>query len=76
MAHQARAAVILVLGAALALGACGRKGPLDPPGAPQSAPQDAPDGTPNPAPKPDEATILKRPTPVPLAKPDAAQPKP
>jgi predicted small lipoprotein YifL len=88
MARQTRIAVIVALGAALALGACGRKGPLDPPGAPQEAPEGTPnpaakpdgvtnpDGTPEPVAKPDAATTLPRPTPVPLAKPDGTQPTP
>ena len=78
MARQAQAAIVLLLGAALVLGACGRKGPLDPPG---GAPQEAPAGTPNPEPKPDAATTdqpqtLKRPTPMPTAKPEAAKTAP
>ncbi|BCW90090.1 hypothetical protein sos41_32580 [Alphaproteobacteria bacterium SO-S41] len=60
------------------LGACGRKGPLDPPG---GASQEAPAGTPNPEPKPDEAKpagakISPRVAPEPQAKPEAVKPTP
>lgn len=58
MARQARLAVILALGAALALAGCGRKGPLERPGetAPEAAPTPAPESAPAPTPTPTPGT--------------------
>lgn len=67
MARQTATAMILVLGAGLALGGCGRKGPLEPPGAPQGT--EAPAGTPTPEAKPEKVDHPPG-TPVPSAKPE------
>lgn len=66
MARQARIAVILALGAGLALAGCGRKGPLERPGAPPEAAT-----APQPEPKPADAAVPGG-APQPTPKPGAA----